>query len=159
MLRDSDRSSSLTDSELYVRLKINRRPRRGVWTGSGGIHEKDDSDHPCVVRTSDHAFFKVHEIDKEAELHAAVGQAPIRGAAAVIVVTGMIDRAANARWIYLEGGHAAQNILLQAHSREIGAVVMGGFKDEDVRQVLNVPEGEHPVNIIPMGRKQDEKMP
>jgi nitroreductase len=71
----------------------------------------------------------------------------------------MIDRAANARWIYLEGGHAAQNILLQAHSREIGAVVMGGFKDEDVRQVLNVPEGEHPVNIIPMGRKQDEKMP
>ena len=105
-----------------------------------------------------HKIFKVHGGDKKAELHAAVGQATIRDAAAVIVVTGM-SRASNARWIYLEGGHAAQNILLQAHSRKIGAVVMGGFRDEDVRKVLNVPESEQPVYIIPMGRKQDEKMP
>jgi SagB-type dehydrogenase family enzyme len=105
-----------------------------------------------------HKILKVHEGDKKAELHAAVGQAPIRGAAAVIVLTGM-TRASNERWIYLEGGHAAQNILLQAHSRKIGAVVMGGFRDEDVRKVLNVPESEQPVYIIPMGRKQDEKMP
>ena len=105
-----------------------------------------------------HKILKVNESDKKVELHAAVGQAPIRGAAAVIVVTG-ISRASNARWIYLEGGHAAQNILLQAHSRKIGAVVMGGFRDEDVRKVLNVPESEQPVYIIPMGRKQDEKMP
>jgi hypothetical protein len=34
---------------------------------------------------------------------------------------------------------------------------MGGFRDEDVRKVLNVPESEQPVYIIPMGRKQDEK--
>ena len=54
-----------------------------------------------------HKILKVHESDKKAELHAAVGQAPIRGAAAVIVVTGMTDRASNARRIYLEGGHAA----------------------------------------------------
>ncbi len=99
-----------------------------------------------------HKILKVHENDKKAELHAAVGQAPIRGAAAVIVLTGM-THASNARWIYLEGGHAAQNILLQAHSRKIGAVVMGGFRDEDVRKVLNVPESEQPVYIIPMGRK------
>jgi len=105
-----------------------------------------------------HKILKVNESDKKVELHAAVGQAPIRGAAAVIVVTG-ISRASNARWIYLEGGHAAQNILLQAHSRKIGAVVMGGFRDEDVRKVLNVPESEQPVYIIPMGRMQDEKMP
>lgn len=105
-----------------------------------------------------HKILKVHESDKKAELHAAVGQIPIRGAAAVIVVTGM-SRVSNARWIYLEGGHAAQNILLQAHSRKIGAVVMGGFRDEDVRKVLNVTESEQPVYIIPMGRMQDEKMP
>lgn len=36
---------------------------------------------------------------------------------------------------------------------------MGGFRDEDVRKVLNVLESEQPVYIIPMGRKQDEKMP
>ncbi|MCX5819668.1 MAG: SagB/ThcOx family dehydrogenase [Deltaproteobacteria bacterium] len=105
-----------------------------------------------------HKILKVHESDKKAELHAAVGQAPIRGAAAVIVVTGM-TRTSKAKWIYLERGHAAQNILLQAHSRKIGAVVMGGFRDEDVRKVLNVPESEQPVYIIPMGRMQDEKMP
>jgi SagB-type dehydrogenase family enzyme len=105
-----------------------------------------------------HKILKIHEGDKKAELHATVGQAPIRGAAAVIVVTGM-SRVSDVRWIYLEGGHAAQNILLQAHSRKIGAVVMGGFRDEDVRKVLNVRESEQPVYIIPMGRKQDEKMP
>ena len=106
-----------------------------------------------------HRLLKIHRDDKKAELHAAVGQAPIRGAAAVIVVTGMSDRGSVSRWIYLEGGHAAQNILLQAHSRKIGAVVMGGFRDEDVRKVLNVPESEQPIYIIPMGRMQDEKMP
>jgi SagB-type dehydrogenase family enzyme len=105
-----------------------------------------------------HKILQDDESDKKAELHAAVGQAPIRGAAAVIVLTGM-SRSSNARWIYLEGGHAAQNILLQAHSRKIGAVVVGGFRDEDVRKVLNVPESEQPVYIIPMGRMQDEKMP
>jgi nitroreductase len=99
-----------------------------------------------------HKILKVHESDKKAELHAAVGQAPIRGAAAVIVLTGM-TRASNASWIYLEGGHTTQNILLQAHSRKIGAVVMGGLRDEDVRKVLNVPESEQPVYIIPMGRE------
>jgi hypothetical protein len=36
---------------------------------------------------------------------------------------------------------------------------MGGFRDENVRKVLNVPESEQSVYIIPMGRKQDEKMP
>ena len=57
-----------------------------------------------------------YDSDKKAELQTAVGQPPIRGAAAVIVVTGLTDRASNARLIFLEGGHAAQNILLHAHS-------------------------------------------
>ena len=86
-----------------------------------------------------------YDSDKKAELQTAVGQPPIRGAAAVIVVTGLTDCASNARLIFLEGNHAAQNILPKAHSRKIGAVIMGGFRDEDVRKVLSIPESEQPV--------------
>jgi hypothetical protein len=32
-------------------------------------------------------------------------------------------------------------------------VVKGGFKDEDVRKVLNLSEKEQPLYIIPIGKK------
>jgi SagB-type dehydrogenase family enzyme len=100
-----------------------------------------------------HRLARTHEGDKKAELYAAVGQASIRSAAAVAVLTGSTDRGVQARWIYLEGGHAAQNLLLQAQARGLGAVVAAGFKDEALRKVLDLPESEQPVYIIPLGRR------
>lgn len=64
-----------------------------------------------------HELVKVAEGDKKAELFKAVGQVPIKNAPAVIVFSGMPERSKKLAFMYLEAGHAAQNMQLQAQSR------------------------------------------
>jgi len=54
-------------------------------------------------------------------------------------------------YVYLEAGHAAQNIYLQATSLNLGCVVVGAFDDENVKSVLSLPENHKPIYIIPVG--------
>ena len=56
-------------------------------------------------------------------------------------------------WMYLEAGHAAQNIYLQAVSLKLGTVSMAGFKPDEVKRALGLPEKEQPIYIMPVGRK------
>lgn len=55
------------------------------------------------------------------------------------------------RYIFLEVGHAAQNLLLQAVALELGAVPVGAFTDDGVKQVLGLPEAYQPLYLIPVG--------
>jgi SagB-type dehydrogenase family enzyme len=98
-------------------------------------------------------IIKVADGDKRADLFKAVGQAPLKNAPAILLFSAMLDRAPNPRWMYLEAGHVAQNVLLQTQSLKIGTVPMAGFKDEEVKKALNLPEKEQPVYIMPLGRK------
>lgn len=100
-----------------------------------------------------HELSKIAEGDKKADLFKAIGQAPIKNAPAVLVFSGLSEKTQRPTWMYLEAGHAAQNVYLQAVSLRLGAVVMGGFKDEDVRKVLNLSEKEQPLYIMPIGKK------
>jgi SagB-type dehydrogenase family enzyme len=100
-----------------------------------------------------HELVRIAEKDTKAELYKAVGQATIKNAPAVLVFTGLTDRSTNSRWMYLEAGHAAQNVFLQAQSLKLGTVTVGGFKDADVAMVLNLPNKEEPIYIMPLGRK------
>jgi SagB-type dehydrogenase family enzyme len=101
-----------------------------------------------------HELFKVADGDKKAELHKAAGQAAINGAPAVLIITGASDRVANnPSMMYLEAGHAAQNIYLQAVSLKLGTVSMAGFKPEEVKRALSLSEKEQPIYIMPVGRK------
>jgi len=52
----------------------------------------------------------------------------------------------------MEVGHAAQNVYLQAVSLHLGTVVVGAFDDEQVRSVLHMADGEHPLYIMPVGK-------
>ena len=100
-----------------------------------------------------HELIKIADGDKKAELFKAVGQAPIKNAPAVLVFSGLSEKTQRPAWMYIEAGHAAQNVYLQAVSLKMGGVVMGGFKDEDVRKVLNLSEKEQPLYIMPIGKK------
>jgi SagB-type dehydrogenase family enzyme len=90
---------------------------------------------------------------------AAFGQLWIRRGAAVIVLSAIYERTTKKygergnRYVHMEVGHAAQNIYLQAQSLNLGTVVMGAFWDEAVRKVMNMPDEEHPLCIMPVGRK------
>jgi SagB-type dehydrogenase family enzyme len=83
----------------------------------------------------------------------AVGQAPIKKAPAVLVFAGKTEKAKQPYWIYLEAGHAAQNVYLQAVSLKMGTVVMAGFEPDEVREALKIPKEQLPIYVMPIGKR------
>ena len=72
----------------------------------------------------------------------------------LLIIAGAQERsAANPSWIYLEAGHAAENVYLEAAALKLGTVSIAGFKPEDVKRALTLPEKEQPIYIMPFGRK------
>ena len=100
-----------------------------------------------------HDLIKIADGDKKAELFKAAGQAPIKNAPVALVITGLSEKTQNPAWMYLEAGHASENIYLQSVSLRLGTVAMGGFKEDEVRKALNFPEKERILYIMPIGKK------
>ncbi|HEU4643350.1 MAG TPA: SagB/ThcOx family dehydrogenase [Gemmatimonadaceae bacterium] len=88
---------------------------------------------------------------------AAYRQSVVVEAPAVFVITAVVARTAAKydgraeRFVHLEAGHAAQNLLLQAVALGLGAVPIGAFDDQRVRDALHLPPGEEPLYLIPVG--------
>lgn len=89
---------------------------------------------------------------------AAGGQECIAEAPITVVLVGVDDRiearygrARGARYVILEAGHAAQNLLLQATALDLGAVPVGAFDDDEIRRLLELPGGRNPLYLIPVG--------
>jgi SagB-type dehydrogenase family enzyme len=55
------------------------------------------------------------------------------------------------RYCWLEAGHVAQNILLQATSLHLAAVPVGAFHDGDVAATLQFPPRLQPAYLLPAG--------
>ncbi len=96
--------------------------------------------------------------DRRNELSdAALGQEAIRNAPAVIVFAGEYKRTTvkygerGIRYVHMEAGHAAQNVFLEAVSLNLGTVVIGAFHDSKVKKVMEMPESEEPLYIMPAG--------
>lgn len=97
--------------------------------------------------------------DKRRELcEAALSQSSIIEAAAVFAVSAVYKRTTakygerGIRYVHMEAGHAAQNLLLQAAVLGLGSVLVGAFSDERVRQILMLNEIESPLYLIPVGK-------
>lgn len=106
-----------------------------------------------------HRLVRVLESDKRVELsRAALGQAWVREGAVSIVFSAVYERTTRRygdrgiRYVHMEVGHAGQNVHLQAVSLNLGTVVVGAFHDEEVKRVLNLPDDEQPLYIMPVGR-------
>lgn len=106
-----------------------------------------------------HEIAKMVQGDKRAELRdAALGQEQIKQAAAVLVISAFTERTTvkyrdrGIRYVHMEAGHAVQNVYLQATALGLGTVVMGAFHDEAVRKIMNMPDREQPLAIMPVGR-------
>jgi SagB-type dehydrogenase family enzyme len=100
-----------------------------------------------------HELTRIAEGDKKSDLFKATGQAPIKNAPAAILLTGNGEKATNPNWTFYEAGHASQNIYLQCVSLNLGTVAMAGFKPEEVKKALHLPEKEQPIYIMPIGKK------
>jgi SagB-type dehydrogenase family enzyme len=106
-----------------------------------------------------HELARVVEGDKRAELAlAALGQSCVRDAAVVLVISAVYERTTRKygdrgiRYVHMEVGHAAQNVALQAVALNLGAVMVGAFRDAEVKRVLQLGTGEEPLYLLPVGR-------
>jgi SagB-type dehydrogenase family enzyme len=88
---------------------------------------------------------------------AALGQRPIADAPAVFVIAAVEARtrrkygARTERYVAMEAGHAAQNLLLQAVALGLGGVPIGAFDNGRVARALALPAGERPLYLLPVG--------
>ncbi len=101
---------------------------------------------------------------KEALAHAA-DQDEIARAAAVVAVFANAERVARygnrGRDLYAlqDAAAATQNLLLAAHERGLGAVWMGAFDEEEVREILGAPRHARPVALVPVGWPAEHPAP
>ena len=59
------------------------------------------------------------------------------------------------RYVYLETGHATQNLILQAHALDLGVCTITSFKIGKVYEVLKIPLDQRPIYILPVGHPHD----
>lgn len=105
-----------------------------------------------------HQLEVVGNEDVRTELsRAALSQEAVEKAPAVFVITAVFSRTEQKYgeradlYVKLEAGHAAQNLLLQAVSLGLGGVPIGAFHDDEVTEVLALPDDHEPLYLIPVG--------
>ncbi|OGD71479.1 hypothetical protein A3D09_02595 [Candidatus Collierbacteria bacterium RIFCSPHIGHO2_02_FULL_49_10] len=105
-----------------------------------------------------------HQIQliKQGDVHEALGAAIVQNAAsnppALFIIAGDMEKMAKAfdnkrmdNNVYIEVGHAAENMYLQAEALGLGMVTMAGFDGNKVREVLSIPEKDTIIYAIPFG--------
>lgn len=107
-----------------------------------------------------HQLLSTRVEDVQVELcQAAWLQECVQEAPAVVVFTAVYERTTKKygkrgkRYVHIEVGHAAQNLYLQAESLGLGTVDVGAFSDDDVAEVLQLPDDVQPLLLMPVGRK------
>lgn len=122
----------------------------GVEGFEAGVYHYEPRDHSLTQ-------LSLGDVNEEL-MEAAVDQEWVGKAPLNIVLTAIFERTTwrygerGIRYVYMEAGHVGENIYLQATAMGLGTVVVGAFYDEEVREILGIPEEETPLYIIPVGR-------
>ena len=105
-----------------------------------------------------HAIEKLADQDLRSKLAAAAwGQGFIEDAPATLIFAAEFTRTTNhygkrgVRYVYMEAGHAAQNVHLQAEVLGLGSVAVGAFDDSAISSVMSLPENLEPVYMVTVG--------
>lgn len=109
-----------------------------------------------------HSLKPLTEGKYQSALYTSLNQNSMKNPAGVIFVTGNMEKMAAAyggvahdKEVYLEAGHAAQNLYLQAESLKLGLVALSNFDDSIIRNIINLPPEETLIYIIPFGKIKD----
>ena len=104
-----------------------------------------------------HTLARIDDGDRRQHLaRAAVSQAWIGDSAVIIAIVAVPQRTTakygerGRRYVYLEAGHAAQNICLQAVTLGLAVTPVGAFRDDAVHDGLGAEA--QPIYLLPVGR-------
>jgi SagB-type dehydrogenase family enzyme len=119
---------------------------------SVGMFKYQPDGHKLLMMASD---------DRRKQMeHAAWGQDWVRKNAALLVFTSIDSRTTGkygergVRYVHIEVGHAAQNVMLQAQALELGAAVVGAFRDGRAGEIIGLPGNERVLYLMPVGKPQ-----
>jgi len=124
----------------------------------------------CAPTAMDRRPWEFVVVRDKAKLAALAQKAPNcrvgNGAQVAIIVCGSLDNGLPGRgkefWMH-DCAAASMNILLAAHGLGLGAVWTAGYPSEErvaaIREVVGVPEGYAPLNIIPLGYPKEPVQP
>lgn len=113
----------------------------------------------------DHYVVGEHALDRrsnrdlrDAIRRAALDQECITSAPAVFVLAAVYSRTEREygerarRYVHMDAGHAAQNLLLQAEALGLAGVPVAAFDDDELHGILGLKREESPVYLVPVGR-------
>lgn len=112
-----------------------------------------------------HRLKRISDQDIRSKLaNAAFNQLLIAESQAILVYSAVYERTTSKygdrgkeRYVPMDVGHAAQNVYLQATSLGLGTTAVGAFDDEKVKQLLDMPNNEVPMMVMPFGYCNPEK--
>lgn len=128
-----------------------------VYIGALGIKELDRALYHYDAKS--HQLTKLGACPDDTRLQEIIyAEGMWDGAAAIIVLTAVFARTQvkygerGYRFILLDAGHLAQNILLTCEDLDLAAIPLGGFHDEELGRLLELePSDEAPVYAILIG--------
>lgn len=135
-------AGALYPLELYVAVGEVASLTRGVHHYCSGRHELS------LVAPG-------HQREKLVD--AARGQEWIATAPAVVCIAADFERTTakygmrGRGYVYMEAGHAAESLMLQAVALGLVTTMVGSFDDEEVKRLLHLGTNETPLCLIPVG--------
>lgn len=106
---------------------------------------------------------KIKAMANEKCTYGFTGNIPaIENAAAVLLLTyvegrsgyerdGSYSTEKEDRWQMFDAGTAAQTFCLVAHEKGLGTVIQGYFDEEEIKKIVEIPEGQVLAALIPLG--------
>jgi SagB-type dehydrogenase family enzyme len=117
---------------------------------------------PGVYRhhPSGHRLIRIIDRDIKTEMaSAALDQDMIETAPACLFFSAVYHRSTKVygrrgseRYVCMDLGHSAQNVYLQAEALHLGTCAIGAFNDFAVARLMQLPDHETPLYIMPIGR-------
>lgn len=109
----------------------------------------------------EHSVVQILQGDFRGKLaEACLNQDFIKEAGISIVICAVYDRTVlyygerGYRYVYMEAGHCAQNICLQAIAVGLSSVCVGAFYDQQVKKILAIKGDEEPIYIVVVGKER-----
>ena len=143
-LRTAPSAGALYPLEIYVATAM----VEGI---EAGLYKYNPSSHSLILK-------KKGDV-REDICSVSLWQDSIKNAAAVILYCAVFKKTFSrykgraAQYVYIETGHAAQNVYLQPEALNLGIVAIGAFYDDGIKKVLDLPGEEEPVYLMPIGKK------